>query len=209
MSAPHVSPTRRRFDDDRLLDAARAAFHAEGYSATQTVDIAQQAGTTRPTIHTRLGSKEEIFLRVVQREADVFQEWIVDAYERGRDAPLSKLAIIGMEPIFKFAVERPEGFALLFRGDRAGDRPATLRRDVIGRVTELLTNLIEDRQLLFGSTVGPHAATLAAACVGVAVQVCEHALEHGTDMSDAHRVAASFVTGAFRHFSVATAVPSA
>ncbi|MGN6472078.1 MAG: TetR/AcrR family transcriptional regulator [Mycobacteriales bacterium] len=195
-----ISPTRRRFDEDDLLDAARAVFHAHGYSAAQTADIAHFAGTSRPTVHTRLGDKEDIYLRVIGREAAVFKDWISDAYARGRRAPLDELADLGMEPMFRFAMERKEGFDLLFRGDRAGQGPASLRRDVIADVTDQLTRLIEDRQLAMGPALGGSAATLAAACVGVAVQVCENALDRGDDLHEAHHTAASFVAGAFRGY---------
>jgi AcrR family transcriptional regulator len=194
-----VSPSRRRFDEDELLDAAREVFHAEGYGAAQTADIAREAGTTRPTLHARLGNKEEIYLRVVEREAEIFEEWIDDAYARGRELPLSQLADIGMEPIFRFAAERTQGFNLIFRGDRTGERPATLRREVIGSVTEQLTCLIEDRQQKFGFALGPYGEALAAACVGVAVQVCENAIDRGRDLREAHQLAARFVDSAFRH----------
>jgi AcrR family transcriptional regulator len=192
-------PSNRRFDEDHLLDAARQVFSAEGYSASQIADIARRAGTTKPTLYARLGNKEEIYLRVVKREADVFRSWIVGAYERGEELPLADLAEVGMEPLFRFAAERSEGFNLLFRGDMTGDSPATLRRDVVNGVTDQLTELIERRQRAFGPPFGATAAAgLAAACVGVAVQVCEHAIDNDRDLPEAHELAARFVEGAFR-----------
>jgi AcrR family transcriptional regulator len=198
-----VPPTRRRFDEDQLLDAALEVFYRDGFSDAQTSDIAQQAGTTRPTLHSRLGSKEDVYVKVIQREALTFQWWITEAYQRGRDASLDDLADIGMEPIFRFARERPFGFALLFRGDRTGERPATLRREVIAEVTRQLTALIESRQKAFPATFADQAAALASACVGVALQVCEHALDQGSDLNDAHRFAASFVASAIRNLPAA------
>ena len=164
MAAPVASPSSRRFDEAQLLDAARKVFHAEGYTAAQIADIARRAGTTKPTLYARLGNKEQIYLRVVQREADVFKHWIADAYEHGTELPLAQLAQTGMAPLFRFAAERTEGFDLLFRGDKTGERPASLRRDVVNGVTEQLTKLIERRQQAFGPALGPVADTLAAAC---------------------------------------------
>jgi AcrR family transcriptional regulator len=193
-----VAPTRRRFDEDQLLDAARDVFHRDGFSAAQTADIAERAGTTRPTLHSRLGNKDDIYLRVVEREARLFKGWITEAYERGLIAPLPELALIGMEPIFRFAAERPAGYDLVFRGDRTGDHSASVRRDVISHVREQLTALIEERQRTFGSLFGGNGPALAAACIGVALQVCENALDRGEDLSKAHRFAATFVDGAVR-----------
>lgn len=192
------NPSQRRFDEEHLLDAARAVFHADGYAQAQTADIAKLAGTSRPTLLARLGNKEQMYLRVVEREAITFQRWIAVAYEAGRAAPLHELADIGMKPIFAFASERTAGFDLLFRGDRTGERPALLRRDVIDGVTRQLTDLIEDRIETFGSALGSHVSTVATACIGVAVQVCEHALDHGDDMQQAQRIASAFVESAFR-----------
>jgi AcrR family transcriptional regulator len=188
----------RRFDAEDLLDAARAVFQDEGYSAAQIADIARRAGTTKPTLYARLGSKDEIYLQVVQREAELFGRWIAEAYGRATELPLGELAAVGMQPLFRFAAERPEGFDLLFRGDKTGDRPASLRRDVVNGVTRELTALIERRQQAFGPALGPAAEGLAAACVGVALQVCEHAVEHGHDLEDARQLAARFVESAFR-----------
>ncbi len=102
----------RRFDEDELLDAAREVFHAEGYSAAQIADIARRAGTTKPTFYARLGNKEEVYRRVIVREVDILRSWITAAYEQGSDTPLDEFARVGMEPLFRFAAERPEGLRL-------------------------------------------------------------------------------------------------
>ncbi|MFZ3572230.1 TetR/AcrR family transcriptional regulator [Streptomyces sp. BH097] len=197
-----IGPSGRRFDEDQLLDAAREVFHAVGYSAAQIADIARRAGTTRPTLYARFGNKEQLHRRVIEREADVFRAWIGDAYEHGTDLSLAQLARTGMEPLFRLATERAEGFDLLFRGDRAGDHPTSLRRQVLGAVTEQLTGLIERRRQPYGPALGPTAEALAAACVGVAIQVCEHAIDHGGELDEARRLAASFVANAFHNLDL-------
>jgi AcrR family transcriptional regulator len=188
----------RRFDEDHLLDAARHVFHSEGYASAQVADIARRAGTTKPTLYARLGNKQKIYLRVVQRESQVLREWISEAYERGSRLPLAEAAEVGMEPLFRFAAERTEGFDLLFRGDNTGDQTASLRREVLSSVSEQLTELIRHRQLAVGPDLGAVADALAAACVGVARQVCEHAMDRGSDLKAAQRLAARFVESAFR-----------
>lgn len=193
--------------EDDLLDAARAVFHGEGYAAAQVADIARRAGTTKPTLYARLGNKEQIYLHVVRREAEVFQEWVADAYEQGGRLPLAELAAVGMEPLFRFAAERAEGFDLLFRGDKTGDRPASLRREVVNGVTEQLTTLIKRRRREFGSDLGAGSDALAAACVGVALQVCEHAIDRGGDLEAARHLAARFVESAFRNLDFDTLTP--
>lgn len=194
-----TSLSGRRFDEDDLLDAARAVFHAEGYAAAQVTDIATRAGTTKPTLYARLGNKEQIYLHVVRREAELFHQWVADAYERGSQLPLAELSKVGMEPLFRFAAERTEGFDLLFRGEKTGDQSATRKREVVNRVTEQLTTLIKRRAEVFGPNLGSNADTLAAACVGVALQVCEHTIDRGGDLDAARRLAARFVENAFHN----------
>ncbi|MEU5115638.1 TetR/AcrR family transcriptional regulator [Streptomyces longwoodensis] len=204
---PSTSLSGRRFDEGDLLDAARAVFHADGYAAEQIADIARRAGTIKPTFYARLGNKEQIYLHVVEREAEVFRQSVADAYERGSRLPLAELSQVGMEPLFRFASERAEGFDLLFRGERTGDRPATLRRQVVNGVTEQLTGLIKRRSEVFGSALGPHAEALAAACVGVALQVCEHTIDRGGDLNAARHLAARFVENAFQNLDFDTLNP--
>ncbi|TMR94023.1 TetR/AcrR family transcriptional regulator [Nonomuraea basaltis] len=197
----------RRFEEGDLLDAARAVFHAEGYAAAQIADIAKRAGTTKPTLYARLGNKEQIYLHVVRREAEVFRGWVADAYEKGSRLPLAELAEVGMEPLFRFAAERTEGFNLLFRGEKTGDRPAALRQEVVNSVIEQLTGLIKHRQEAFGPDLGSVADALAAACVGVALQVCEHTIDRGGDLNAARHLAARFVENAFHNLDLETLTP--
>jgi AcrR family transcriptional regulator len=199
-----VGPSGRRFDEDQLLDAARDVFHAAGFSAAQVADIAQRGGTTKPTLYARLGNKEQIYRRVAEREAEVLKRWIAEAYERGADLSLPEMARIGMEPLFRMATQRAEGFDLLFRGDKTGDHPSDLRRDVLNDVIQQLAALIERRQQAFGPPVGTTAEALAAACVGVAIHVCEHAIEHGNELEGAQKLAAHFVANAFHNLDVDT-----
>lgn len=75
-------PSPKRTDRSRLLilEAADAAFRAQGFAATSMEDIAQRAGLTRKTVYNLFSSKEEIALRLIARvEAG-------DAVYRGRMA---------------------------------------------------------------------------------------------------------------------------
>ncbi len=204
MSSHSTSPpTNRRFDEDQLLDAARNVFFTCGYSAAQIVDIASKAGTTKPTLYSRIGGKEQIYMRVVEREAAMFRHWIADTYQHCEKLSLKELSHLGMEPLFRFATDRTEGFTLLFRGDMTGDTPATIRRDVIRFVVQELTKLINQRQKTFTRAFDTETVEgLAAACVGVAVQVCENAIDSGHDLDRAHELATRFVYGAFHSMTM-------
>lgn len=192
----------RRFDLDALLDAARLVFHQDGFAAAQIADIARAAGTTKPTLYARVGNKKQLYLAVIRREADVFLEQVAVAYVRGGDLRLGQLADVGMEPLFRFARERAEGFRMLFGGDSVDVETAGVRREVIDAVIEQLAALVRHRQEGYGGNLGETADLVAAACVGLALQVCERASERGGDLVAAQHLAARFVENAIRHLDL-------
>lgn len=192
----------RRFDLHVLLDAARSLFAERGYAGAQIADIASAAGTTKPTLYARLGNKLQIYLAVIHREAEDFKAQVAVAYERGGDLPLEELAEMGMEPLFRFAADRPEGFHLLFRGDDVDGRIVIIRREVMDGIIERLADLIRHRREQFGRHGGSPDELLAAACVGLARQVCERAIDGQGDLQEAWHLAARFAAAAIRELEV-------
>lgn len=59
---------------DQLLAAAARVFTELGYANTTIADIARSAESTRPTVYSYFGSKEEIFRRLAERVRDEFTE---------------------------------------------------------------------------------------------------------------------------------------
>lgn len=55
----------------RILDAALRLFYQNGYDGTTTRGIAEGAGVNEVTLFRNFGSKEKIFLAVIERETDV------------------------------------------------------------------------------------------------------------------------------------------
>jgi AcrR family transcriptional regulator len=197
-TVPLVAPSRVRFSEDSLLDAARDVFEKSGYHGAQVAEIALHAGTTKPTLYARLGGKREIYLRVVEREALVLKGWFYDVYERAEDLPLSEFAYAGVEPIFRFARERRPGFDMLFRNELGGTGREMSERGK-DEVIEQLTGAMVRRVRRFGRELsGANAGVLAAAATGVALQVCEYAIDHDHDLEAASRTAAHFIDSAFR-----------
>ena len=56
-------------DESRVLDAAVAAFWRDGFAATDLDTVAAAAGTTKPSLYRRFGSKEGLFLATLERYA--------------------------------------------------------------------------------------------------------------------------------------------
>ena len=63
--------TRREETTSAMLDAAERLFSEQGFTAVSVRDIADAAGVSHALVHRYLGSKEEIYRAVLQRNEDV------------------------------------------------------------------------------------------------------------------------------------------
>jgi AcrR family transcriptional regulator len=194
-----TAPGRRRFSDDELLDAALELFHAHGYHAVQMTELARHAGTTKPTLYARLGSKEQIYIRVLKREAELLQHALYEEYERAVREPLQDVIAIAMLAFFGFAARRRAGFDLLFRSEPGGPGHGIGER-AMDEVIDHVTRLVDDYIVRTGHRPGTRTPLLAAAGVGVARQVCQYALENGHDLTAAGALATAFTEAGMRRF---------
>lgn len=77
-------PTRGEVRD-RILDAAATVFAAEGFAGATIDAIGQAAGFTKGAVYSNFGSKDELFLALLDREVEHRGEQIATALERGHD----------------------------------------------------------------------------------------------------------------------------
>lgn len=63
------SEAERRLIDDRVLDAAFAAFHTKGFEATQMDKVAAAAGITKVSLYRRFAGKGEMLAQVLLAQA--------------------------------------------------------------------------------------------------------------------------------------------
>jgi AcrR family transcriptional regulator len=61
---------KRRANQDRILDAARAVFGARGYQAATIEEIAEQSGLSNGAIYYNFNSKEELFLALLDQRME-------------------------------------------------------------------------------------------------------------------------------------------
>ncbi len=191
-----------RFAEDDLLDVARDLFCSEGYQAAQIAAIAERAGTTKPTLYARLGDKEAIYLRVIEREVEVLSTWFGEVYAQAPTLSLHDFVKAAFEPIFRFAKERSSGFELLFRSESGGPGNDVFRR----RKHEFLPQVgrvIQTRFEAAGAQISAASAgALAAACVGMAIDIVLYAADTNYRMDDASELLAVFAESAFRSLDV-------
>lgn len=77
-------PTRGEVRD-RILDAASKVFAAEGFAGATIDAIGQAAGFTKGAVYSNFGSKDELFLALLDREFELRGEQIATALESGGD----------------------------------------------------------------------------------------------------------------------------
>jgi TetR/AcrR family transcriptional regulator len=73
VSTETTSPTTRMASDERrilVLEAATAVFGQRGYAGTTTDQVATAAGVSQPYVVRIFGTKEKLFLAVLQRALD-------------------------------------------------------------------------------------------------------------------------------------------
>jgi TetR/AcrR family transcriptional regulator len=100
--------------DEKILDTARAVFETYGVRRANIEDVAARAGVSRSTVYRRFPTKDDLFEKVVRREAELFfttldqatsgcspQEAVVEAFALGvrlvQDSPLYS-RIVDSEP---------------------------------------------------------------------------------------------------------------
>ncbi|MGA8115530.1 MAG: helix-turn-helix domain-containing protein, partial [Actinocatenispora sp.] len=59
----------RAVREQQMMDAAVTIFAQHGYHAASMEDVADRAGISKPMLYLYLGSKEDLFLACIRREA--------------------------------------------------------------------------------------------------------------------------------------------
>ena len=60
----------RSFDEDAVLDRARAAFWNLGYAATTLDELAAATGLNRPSLYGAFGDKHALYVAALERSRD-------------------------------------------------------------------------------------------------------------------------------------------
>ena len=89
---PRTRPTRGEVRD-RILDAASKVFAAEGFAGATIDAIGQAAGFTKGAVYSNFGSKDELFLALLDREFELRGEQIATTLESGGDTAAAAQAL--------------------------------------------------------------------------------------------------------------------
>jgi TetR/AcrR family transcriptional regulator len=108
--------------DRLILDTARSVFETYGVRRANIEDVAARAGVSRSTIYRRFPTKDDLFEKVVRREAEIFfttldratmgrtpQQAVIEAFALG-------VRLVHDSPLYSRIVEsEPELFGLFSR----------------------------------------------------------------------------------------------
>jgi AcrR family transcriptional regulator len=162
-----------RISESALLDAACAEFAAEGFESTTMDRIAARAGTTKPTLYARFGSKQDLFEAAVRREYELLLAHLSAAYELELDEPFRARVKRWTTAYFEFARDRPEGVRLSIEGERHTTAAAIIQQTnerIISRIAELV-------ERTSGRRLGPGARLVAASIAGMLTWCAREAVD--------------------------------
>lgn len=180
---------------DEILDAACAVFAAQGFDRANMEEIAARAGTTKPTLYSRFGSKDELFAAAVRREYELRKQSLFAAYASGGDEPFHRRLHRWTAAYFDFVRERPDGFLLISEGERNPAGAAIIERangEIVDRIADLVVR-VSGRDTRVG-------ARLVASMISGMLTSCarEAVLRSGVDLDRAATLCEQFLYSALR-----------
>src|SRR3954462_7664548 len=96
-----------------ILDAALKLFASSGYESTSVGDLATAAGVTKPVLYEHFGSKQELYVALVDREAGRLSEAVLERFDA--EKPLeARLRTLALQAV-RFARQHPEAGRLLLQ----------------------------------------------------------------------------------------------
>jgi AcrR family transcriptional regulator len=150
--------TRPTRDDvrERVLQAASEVFLEHGYHQASTAEIAARAGFTKGALYSNFGGKDDLFLELVEKEANARVERLSTGGDR-----------VGFDGLV-------DGLLALARGDRAGLVFAEFRAAAAQDPTTA-SRVAAVRRRLVSSMAARLSAEVSAAGLGLAVPAEEAA----------------------------------
>ena len=186
---------RHRVAEDAILDAACAVFASEGFDRANMATIAARAGTTKPTLYARFGSKDELFAAAVTREYELRKERLFAAYDTGGGEPFHRSLHRWTAAYFDFVRERPDGFRLISEGERSPAGAPIIERakgEIVDRIADLVVSVS-------GHERRPGAHLVASMISGMLTSCAREAVIRGrADLDDAAALCEQFLYSALR-----------
>jgi AcrR family transcriptional regulator len=79
-----VTGRPRLFDENKAIDAAMKVFWVEGYKAASYAALSKAMSMNTPSIYGAFGDKEKLFLRAIDRYAEVYGKRLFMLFDRAK-----------------------------------------------------------------------------------------------------------------------------
>lgn len=161
-----------------MLDAAVRVFSRRGFHAASMDEVADSAGISKPMVYAYLGTKEELFIACLQREATRLMEAIAGAIEP--DTPVDQQLWRGLRAFFTFVGAHRDGWSVLYRQARGQEPFAAEVAAMRGRMVEVVAGLLGSVIEAAGARAprGDDLVAMATALVGAGESLADWVVEH-------------------------------
>lgn len=164
-----------------MLDAAVRVFSRRGFHAASMDEIADDAGISKPMVYAYLGSKEDLFVACLRREATRLMEAIARVADA--ELPVDEQLWRGLRAFFAFVDAHRDGWSVLYRQARA-EQPfaaeiAAMRGRFVDVVTGMLGGVVEVAAARPART--EDLTAMAYALVGATESLADWVLDHGKE----------------------------
>jgi AcrR family transcriptional regulator len=160
-----------------MLDAAVSVFGRHGFHAASMDEIAEVAGISKPMVYAYLGSKEDLFIACLHREATRLVETVVGAV--GSSTRPDEQLWNGLRGFFAFVGAHREGWNMLYRQSRGREPFASEWAAMRGRMVEIVSGLLARAVASAGGPGGPaDLEPVTYAMVGAAESMADWLADH-------------------------------
>ncbi|HYN94281.1 MAG TPA: TetR/AcrR family transcriptional regulator [Pilimelia sp.] len=140
-SQPSFRRLPRAVRQQQMLDAAVTVFSRRGFHAASMDEVAEEAGISKPMVYAYLGTKEELFLACLHREATRLMEAIVAVVD-DRDLPPDQRLWRGLRAFFRFVGGHRDAWAVLYRQARSSEPFARETAGMRARMAEVIAGML-------------------------------------------------------------------
>jgi TetR/AcrR family transcriptional regulator len=153
--APSRSDRRKAATAAAIMKAAERHFLDKGFHATKIEDVATDADVATGSIYVHFGSKEGLYLALIERALHVEEGYLASAFD-GAKTPGEQLIAAG-EAYLRFYVEHPGYFRMLAfpyfdtrpkaKADPLAARVAQLAEAQVSRLAQAIGDAVEAGQI--------------------------------------------------------------
>src|SRR5690242_8844674 len=163
-----------------MLDAAVKIFSRRGFHAASMDEIAEVAGISKPMVYAYLGTKDELFIACLRREATRLLEAVASSVELSVE-PDQQLWN-GLRAFFGFVDAHRDGWSVLYRQARGREPFAGELAGMRTRIIEVVAALLESACAVAPVKARPtDFRPTAYALVGAAESTADWLVDHDED----------------------------